>query len=62
MRKFHANLQPQLELKDLEDIPLCDSDMKQEVMEFSDHRGLINFHPFTLETPEANNADAEEEK
>jgi len=62
MRKFHANPQTQLELKDLEEISIGDSDTKQEVMEFLDHWGLINFHPFLPENPDVSNSDTEEEK
>ncbi|KAL1215747.1 SWI/SNF complex subunit SWI3D [Cardamine amara subsp. amara] len=46
MKKFHANPNTQIELKDLTELELGDSDAKQEVMEFLDYWGLINFHPF----------------
>ncbi|KAJ4762636.1 SWI/SNF complex subunit SWI3D [Rhynchospora pubera] len=47
MKKFHSNPQSQIELKDLtESSKDDDSDSWQEVMEFLDHWGLINFHPF----------------
>lgn len=62
MRKFHANPQTQLELKDVEEISIGDSETKQEVMEFLDHWGLINFHPFPPENPDVNNPDEGEEK
>lgn len=62
MRKFHANPQTQLELKDLEEISVGNSDAKQEILEFLDHWGLISFHPFPLENSDLNNPDAGEEK
>lgn len=46
MEKFHANPDAQIELKDLSELNVGDLDSRQEVMEFLDHWGLINFHPF----------------
>ncbi|GMJ06896.1 SWITCH/SUCROSE NONFERMENTING 3D [Hibiscus trionum] len=46
MKKFHANPSGQIELKDLEDLEVGDLDARQEVLEFLDYWGLINFHPF----------------
>ncbi|ONM08715.1 SWI/SNF complex subunit SWI3D [Zea mays] len=46
MMKFHANPQLQLESKDLAELSIGESDARQEVLEFLDHWGLINFHPF----------------
>ncbi|KAE8702235.1 organ-specific protein S2-like [Hibiscus syriacus] len=46
MKKFHANPSVQIELKDLEDLEVGDLDARQEVLEFLDYWGLINFHPF----------------
>ncbi|KAJ7978378.1 SWI/SNF complex subunit SWI3D [Quillaja saponaria] len=46
MKKFHANLNAQIELKDLSELDVGDLDARQEVMEFLDYWGLINFHPF----------------
>ncbi|KAF7840934.1 SWI/SNF complex subunit SWI3D [Senna tora] len=46
MKKFHANPDAQIELKDLSELNVGDLDARQEVMEFLDHWGLINFHPF----------------
>ncbi|KAL5562961.1 hypothetical protein UlMin_032708 [Ulmus minor] len=46
MKKFHANPSTQIELKDLEELEVGDLDARQEVMEFLDYWGLINFHPF----------------
>ncbi|KAK7404445.1 hypothetical protein VNO78_05347 [Psophocarpus tetragonolobus] len=48
MKKFHTNPNVQIELKDIADLNVGDSDARQEVMEFLDHWGLINFHPFPL--------------
>jgi len=61
MKKFQANPQTQLELKDLEEISIGDWDTKQEVMEFLDHWGSINFHSFLPENPDVSNSDAAEE-
>ncbi|XP_066368985.1 SWI/SNF complex subunit SWI3D isoform X2 [Miscanthus floridulus] len=46
MMKFHANPQLQLESKDLAELSIGETDARQEVLEFLDHWGLINFHPF----------------
>ncbi|XP_072991015.1 SWI/SNF complex subunit SWI3D [Typha latifolia] len=46
MKKFHADPKVQVELKDLAELSVGDMDARQEVMEFLDHWGLINFHPF----------------
>ncbi|KAK8562942.1 hypothetical protein V6N12_011006 [Hibiscus sabdariffa] len=46
MKKFHANPSKQIKLKDLSDIEVGDLDARQEVLEFLDYWGLINFHPF----------------
>lgn len=46
IKKFRANPQVLIELSDLGDISVGDSDTRQEVMEFLDYWGLINFHPF----------------
>ncbi|KAG2535628.1 SWI/SNF complex subunit SWI3D-like isoform X3 [Panicum virgatum] len=46
MMKFHANPQLQLESKDLAELSFGEIDARQEVLEFLDHWGLINFHPF----------------
>ncbi|GLU02917.1 hypothetical protein SLE2022_201480 [Rubroshorea leprosula] len=48
VKKFHANLNTQIELKDLSELEVGDLDARQEVMEFLDYWGLINFHPFPL--------------
>ncbi|CAH2076844.1 unnamed protein product [Thlaspi arvense] len=46
MRKFHSDPNTQIEVKDLTELEVGDSEAKQEVMEFLDYWGLINFHPF----------------
>ncbi|KAJ1293844.1 hypothetical protein BS78_01G100100 [Paspalum vaginatum] len=46
MMKFHANPQLQLESKDLAELSIGEVGARQEVLEFLDHWGLINFHPF----------------
>ncbi|KAF8675351.1 hypothetical protein HU200_047714 [Digitaria exilis] len=46
MKKFHANPKSQLESKDLAELSVGEVDARQEVLEFLDHWGLINFHPF----------------
>ncbi|GJN23492.1 hypothetical protein PR202_gb11143 [Eleusine coracana subsp. coracana] len=46
MMKFHANPQLQLESKDLAQLSTGEVDARQEVLDFLDHWGLINFHPF----------------
>lgn len=54
--KFHRHPQNQLGLKDLDDIPISDSKAKQEVMEFLEHWGLINFHPLLPENADVSNS------
>nr|VDD04629.1 unnamed protein product [Brassica rapa] len=46
MKKFHSDPNTQIEVKDLKELEVGDSEAKQEVMEFLDYWGLINFHPF----------------
>ncbi|CAH8320239.1 unnamed protein product [Eruca vesicaria subsp. sativa] len=46
MKKFHSDPNTQIEVKDLAELEVGDSEAKQEVMEFLDYWGLINFHPF----------------
>ncbi|KAJ6802055.1 SWI/SNF complex subunit SWI3D-like [Iris pallida] len=57
MKKFHTDPQTQVELKDLSEISIGDTEARQEVMEFLAHWGLINFHPFPPSNPELNNLD-----
>jgi SWI/SNF related-matrix-associated actin-dependent regulator of chromatin subfamily C len=58
MMKFHTNPQLQLESKDLAQLSTGEVDARQEVLEFLDHWGLINFHPF----PPAGQEDSKIEK
>ncbi|CAI9104501.1 OLC1v1003183C1 [Oldenlandia corymbosa var. corymbosa] len=46
MKKFHHNPNAKIELKDLSEITVGELDARQEVMEFLDYWGLINYHPF----------------
>ncbi|CAI8616925.1 unnamed protein product [Vicia faba] len=46
IKKFHSNPNIQIELKDLSELGIGDMDARQEVLEFLDYWGLINFHPF----------------
>ncbi|XP_062093123.1 SWI/SNF complex subunit SWI3D [Humulus lupulus] len=57
MKKFHANPNTQIELKDLSELEVGDLDARQEVMEFLDHWGLINFHPFPPTGPATGGAE-----
>ncbi|KAM6563139.1 hypothetical protein CsatB_023137 [Cannabis sativa] len=57
MKKFHANPNIQIELKDLSELEVGELDARQEVMEFLDHWGLINFHPFPPTGPATGGAD-----
>ncbi|KAF3965092.1 hypothetical protein CMV_010693 [Castanea mollissima] len=43
LKKFHSNPSTQIELKDLSELEVGDSDARQEMMEFLDYWGLINF-------------------
>lgn len=46
MKKFHSNPNVHIELKDMSELDAGDLDARQEVLEFLDYWGLINFHPF----------------
>ncbi|XP_065855145.1 SWI/SNF complex subunit SWI3D isoform X2 [Euphorbia lathyris] len=46
VKKFHKNPDVQIELKDVSELEVADVDARQEVLEFLDYWGLINFHPF----------------
>ncbi|XP_068657718.1 SWI/SNF complex subunit SWI3D-like [Aristolochia californica] len=50
MEKFHADPQTNIEVKHLSEISVGNADVKQEVLEFLDQWGLINFHPFPPES------------
>lgn len=60
MKKFHTNASTQIEFKDLSELEIGDSEAKQEVMEFLDHWGLINFHPFPPTSSEVTAADGDD--
>ncbi|KAJ9135534.1 hypothetical protein P3X46_032709 [Hevea brasiliensis] len=62
VKKFHANPNVQIELKDLSELEVADLDAKQEVLEFLDYWGLINFHPFPQVESAANADDDREAK
>ncbi|KAJ6402799.1 hypothetical protein OIU84_014829 [Salix udensis] len=58
MKKFHANPNTLIEVKDLSELEVSDSEARQEVLEFLDYWGLINFHPLQLDR--FTNADGDE--
>lgn len=58
MRKFHSDPNTQIEGKHLTELEVGDVEAKQEVMEFLDYWGLINFHPFP--PPDASSSDGGE--
>lgn len=57
MKRFHENPNAQIELKDMSELNVGDLDTRQEVMEFLDYWGLINFHPFSSMGSAAANTD-----
>ncbi|KAI9180194.1 hypothetical protein LWI28_002190 [Acer negundo] len=59
MKKFHTNPNTKIELKDLSELEVGCLDARQEVMEFLDFWGLINFHPFFPVDSAASNADCD---
>ncbi|RWV98285.1 hypothetical protein GW17_00038880, partial [Ensete ventricosum] len=60
MKKFHSNPQKQVELKDFSELSVGDTNARKEVLEFLDHWGLINFHPFPPSKPEASKSEADD--
>ncbi|KAF9684351.1 hypothetical protein SADUNF_Sadunf04G0109300 [Salix dunnii] len=48
MKKFHTNPNTLIEVKDLSELEVSESEARQEVLEFLDYWGLINFHPLQL--------------
>lgn len=56
MKKYHTDPTTNIDLKDLTELSVGELDARQEVMEFLDHWGLINFHPF----PESCDANADD--
>lgn len=57
VRKFHSDPNTQIEAKHLTELEVGDVEAKQEVMEFLDYWGLINFHPFP--PPDASSSGGE---
>ncbi|KAL3614101.1 hypothetical protein CASFOL_042175 [Castilleja foliolosa] len=53
VKKFHLNPSEQIELKHLSELTVGKLDARQEVMEFLDYWGLINYHPFPNQEPAA---------
>ncbi|KAL7118800.1 hypothetical protein ACP275_02G024200 [Erythranthe tilingii] len=62
MKRFHHNPNEQIELKHLNELTVGDMDVRQEVMEFLDYWGLINYHPFPRNEPAAMLVDADSNK
>ncbi|KAG6761512.1 hypothetical protein POTOM_034737 [Populus tomentosa] len=58
MKKFNSNPNTLIEVKDLSELEVSDLDARQEVLEFLDYWGLINFHPLQFDS--APNADGDE--
>ncbi|KAL3843467.1 hypothetical protein ACJIZ3_000870 [Penstemon smallii] len=58
MKKFHLNPSEQIELKDLSELTVGKLEDRQEVMEFLDYWGLINYHPFPKSGPASMSADS----
>lgn len=48
MKMFHKDPKTLIEMKDLTELTSGELDARREVMEFLDHWGLINFHPFPV--------------
>lgn len=46
MKKFHLDPNVNIEQKHLSELSVGELDARQEVMEFLDYWGLINYHPF----------------
>ncbi|XP_024966488.1 SWI/SNF complex subunit SWI3D isoform X1 [Cynara cardunculus var. scolymus] len=60
MKRFHANPNTEIEAKDLSEISIGELDAKEEVMEFLEYWGLINYHPFPEADITSSMGDAEE--
>ncbi|KAJ6385883.1 hypothetical protein OIU77_028950 [Salix suchowensis] len=50
MKKFNSNPNTLIEVKDLSELEVSDLDARQEVLEFLDYWGLINFHPLQFDS------------
>ncbi|KAL6012342.1 hypothetical protein ACLOJK_002829 [Asimina triloba] len=59
VNRFHSNPQTKIESKDLSEISVGNMEARQEVLEFLDSWGLINFHPFPPKESAADAADAD---
>ncbi|KAK3195523.1 hypothetical protein Dsin_026833 [Dipteronia sinensis] len=59
MKKFHTNPNTKIDLKDLSELEVGRLDARQEVMEFLEYWGLINFHPFSPVDSAAANTDGD---
>lgn len=57
VKKFHANPNKNIESKDLSVLDVGVPEARQEVMEFLEYWGLINFHPFSSIESASANAD-----
>ncbi|KAL6494831.1 hypothetical protein OROGR_031631 [Orobanche gracilis] len=53
VKKFHLNPNEQIELNHLSELTVGKLDARQEVMEFLDYWGLINYHPFPHQEADA---------
>ncbi|KAL0422741.1 UNVERIFIED_CONTAM: SWI/SNF complex subunit SWI3D [Sesamum latifolium] len=62
MKKFHLNPNDLIELKHLSELTVGELDARQEVMEFLDYWGLINYHPFPHHDPAATIVAADDNK
>lgn len=62
MKKFHLDPNTKIELKDLSELTVGEPEARQEVMEFLDYWGLINYHPFPNQEPAAMNVDVDVNK
>ncbi|XP_057788246.1 SWI/SNF complex subunit SWI3D [Salvia miltiorrhiza] len=62
MKKFHLDPNTKVELKHLSELTVGEPDARQEVMEFLDYWGLINYHPFPNQEPAAMNVDVDANK
>ncbi|XP_041998591.1 SWI/SNF complex subunit SWI3D-like isoform X2 [Salvia splendens] len=62
MKKFHLDPDTKVELKHLSELTVGEPDARQEVMEFLDYWGLINYHPFPDQEPAAINVDVDANK
>ncbi|KAL9672457.1 hypothetical protein QQ045_028707 [Rhodiola kirilowii] len=59
VKKFRSNPNKLIEIKDLEELDIGDLDARQEVMEFLDYWGLINFHPFPQTATDSSDANVD---